>query len=80
MFTDACLDAEGNALRTDGDQFLSNQFLMQYLRHQKLCNNYVKYHLFPNAANIPFVPIPEICSLTLFNMSHDKSIQGHTNE
>lgn len=35
-FTGACLDAEGNALGTDGDRFLSNQFLMQYLRHQKL--------------------------------------------
>lgn len=38
--TDACLDAEGNALGTDGDWLLSNQFLMQYLRHQKLCSDF----------------------------------------
>lgn len=38
--TDACLDAEGNALGTDGDWLLSNQFLMQYLRHQELCSDF----------------------------------------
>lgn len=63
VFTDACLDAEGNALGTDGNRFLSNQFLMQYLRHQKLWNHYIKYHLFPNAATLlPFVPTYEICN------------------
>ena len=52
MFTDACLDAEGNAWGTDGDRSLSNQFLMQYLRHQKLCVNYIQYHLFLKAATL----------------------------
>lgn len=45
-FTEACLDAEGNALRTDGAWLLSNQFLMQYLRHQKFSSSMQVYVLF----------------------------------